>query len=84
MEQRELVELIQKYCRPYYKTCSISSYGLKAYFERMMSEYISNDDFKEAMMVAGFVPYKRYNENHYYRVRIDLSEINLLLNNKEQ
>ncbi len=80
MEQQELVKHIQKYCRPYYKISPLSSYGLKAYFEKLMGEYISNEEFKEAMMMAGFKPCKKYIKNHYYKVKIELSEINLLLN----
>ena len=79
MEQ-QLVKLIQKYCRPYYKIYPLSSYGLKAYFEKLTGDYISNDDFKEAMIMAGFKPCKRYFKNHYYKVKIDISEIDRLLN----
>ena len=79
MEQ-QLVKLIQKYCRPYYKIYPLSSYGLKAYFEKLTGDYISNDDFKEAMIMAGFTPCKRYFKNHYYKVKIDISEIDRLLN----
>ena len=79
MEQ-QLVKLIQKYCRPYYKIYPLSSYGLKAYFEKLMGDYISNNDFKKAMIMAGFAPCKRYFKNDYYKVRIDIIEIDRLLN----
>lgn len=84
MEQQELVKYIQEFCRPSYKRNSLSSYGLKAYFEKLMGDYISNEEFKEAMIVAGFTPCKRSCNNHYYKVKIDLSEIKRFLNKEER
>ena len=80
MEQQIIVEMIKRYCSPCGRVCPLSSYGLKAYFEQLMGDYISNDDFKEAMIMAGFTPCKRYFKNHYYKVKIDISEIDRLLN----
>lgn len=67
-----LVALIQHYCLPAKSRYRFSSYGLKALFELLMGEYITNDQFKAAMIAAGFIPTKKSSTltNHRYLIRI--------------
>ena len=50
----------------------MSSYGLKALFEQLLHRYISNDEFKAAMIEAGFTPTKDSlnDTNHRYRLKV--------------
>lgn len=74
--QRELVEMIHLYCRTSKKVYPMSSYGLKHIFESLLECYVSNDDFKVAMMLAGFNPSYRYGLNHYYKIKLlDVDEL---------
>lgn len=68
--QRELVEMIHRYCRTSKKVYPMSSYGLKHIFEGLLGVYISNDTFKVAMMLAGFHPCNRCLTNHFYRIKL--------------
>lgn len=72
MEQEKLVELIKQNCKPHCRVLPISSYGLKHLFEIIAGGYISNDEFKQAMIVAGFKPTTQTKNdiNPYYRVII--------------
>jgi len=71
-----LVELIQKYCRPYSKVCHFSSYSLKCLFEELTGEYITHQDFKDAMQLAGFETYTTFGNHNYYKIKIlDAPEI---------
>lgn len=48
---------------------SMTSYGLKHMAERYSTTYISNDDFKAAMIMRGHQP-KDVNElNHIYKIK---------------
>lgn len=74
--QRELVDIIHRYCRTSQKVYPMSSYGLKHIFEGLLGCYVPNDDFKVAMMLAGFNPSKRYGLNHYYKIKlVDVEEL---------
>ena len=77
----ELVSLIQQYCKPSSSIYRFSSYGLKALFELLTGNYISNDEFKSAMMAAGFEPTtrsrKRTNHRYYLEV-IDKPEVPIM------
>ena len=71
-----LVELIHHHCRVSKKVYPLSSYGLKHIFEGLLECYVSNDEFKVCMMLAGFHPCKRYGLNHYYKIKlIDTDEM---------
>lgn len=72
MEQQELVKLIHKYCRPYYKKSPYSSYGIKSLFERLTGCYITQEAMREAMRAAG---YEADTSNHYKIKIIDLPEV---------
>ena len=67
-----LVVLIQHYCLPAKSRYRFSSYGLKALFELLTGEYITNDEFKAAMIAAGFMPTKKSKgeTNHRYLIQI--------------
>lgn len=70
MEKKDLVVLIQKYCKPYSKVCPFSSYGLKHLFEGLTGEYVTHQDFKEAMEAAGFGVCKTFLRHNYYKIKI--------------
>ena len=67
---KDLVIKIQQYCTPSRFCYRMSSYGLKELFEGLSGEYISNDQFKTAMIEAGFTPTKATERqiNHRYRI----------------
>lgn len=67
-----LVVLIQHYCLPAKSRYRFSSYGLKALFELLTGEYITNDEFKAAMIAAGFEPTKKSKgeTNHRYLIQV--------------
>ncbi len=67
-KQKELVWLIRQHCRIGKRIYPMSSYGLKSVFEKLLGVYISNGDFKEAMILAGFYPCKTKEKNHRYRI----------------
>ncbi|MCR4582238.1 MAG: hypothetical protein K5764_01600 [Prevotella sp.] len=74
--QRELVEAIHQYCRASQKVYPFTSYGLKHIFEGLLGFYISNDEFKVAMMLAGFHPAKLKETNHRYKIKLlDVDEL---------
>lgn len=54
---------------------TITSYGLKAIFERLLGFYISNEDFKQAMQEVGFESYGT-GENVFYK--LDRKHIQIL------
>lgn len=56
MEQEKLIRTIKRHIRPYNVVYPVSSYGLKHLFEILGGGYISNDEFKQAMILAGFEP----------------------------
>ena len=70
MEQQELVKQIQKYCRPSKSQHKMCSYSLKGLFEKLTGDYISNDEFKAAMIEAGFEPTPKSvgTTNHLYKM----------------
>ena len=67
-----LVALIQHYCLPAQSRYRFSSYGLKALFELLLGQYITNDEFKAAMIAAGFMPTKKSSTqtNHRYLIQV--------------
>ena len=77
----DLVSLIRQYCQPSKSIYRFSSYGLKAVFEFLLQRYVSNDEFKAAMMTAGFEPtarsQKRTNHRYYLEV-IDTPEVPIM------
>jgi len=72
MEQEELVKQIKKYCKPYYKACPYTSYGLKSLFERLSGYYITQTEMREAMRLAG---YEADTNNHYKIKVVDYPEV---------
>lgn len=46
----------------------ISSYGLKHLFEAVVREYVTNDQFKGAMLKAGYSPYDPAKLNWYFKI----------------
>ena len=68
----KLVELIRHYCQPSQSLYKMSSYALKGLFELLTGEYVSNQDFKAAMMAAGYepTPESKGRANHLYRLRV--------------
>lgn len=72
MEQEKIIELIKLHCKPSCRVCDVSSYGLKCLFELIAGCYISNDEFKAAMLAAGFepTPESKGSTNHLYNVEI--------------
>ena len=75
-QQKELLELIHLYCRVGKKVCPLSSYGLKHIFEGLLGVYIPNEDFKVAMMLAGYRPMKSREINHRYKLKlVDVDEL---------
>ena len=78
MEQQELVKQIQKYCRPGKSQHKMCSYSLKGLFEKLTGDYISNDEFKAAMVEAGFEPTPKSVRtiNHLYKMAVvDMPEV---------
>ena len=76
-----LVALIQHYCLPAKSRYRFSSYGLKALFELLAGQYITNDEFKAAMIAAGFMPTKKSSTqiNHRYLIQvIDSPEVPIM------
>lgn len=76
-----LVVLIQHYCLPAKSRYRFSSYGLKALFELLLGQYITNDEFKAAMIAAGFMPTKKSSTqtNHRYLIQvIDSPEVPIM------
>lgn len=74
--QRLLVDLIQRYVRRDKKVFQHNSYYLKHIFEVLMEGYVSNDDFKACMMLAGFPPCSRDGKNCYYKIKlVDTDEL---------
>ena len=49
------------------RVCEYSSYGLKHIFERETNHYISNDDFKKAMLLSGYMPIDSSEPNWRFR-----------------
>ena len=72
MHMKDLVIKIQQYCTPSRFCYRMSSYGLKELFEGLSGEYISNDQFKTAMIEAGFTPTKATERqiNHRYKIAV--------------
>lgn len=52
------------------RTYSISSYGLKHDFERDTGIYVSNGEFKGAMLTAGFKPVNANELNWYFKIKL--------------
>ena len=78
MENDVLVALIRHYCRPAKSRYRFSSYGLKALFEGLTGDYITNEQYKAAMIEAGFRPTAKSlcMKNHRYFVEVaDLPEV---------
>ncbi|OKL46988.1 hypothetical protein BSR28_06095 [Boudabousia liubingyangii] len=48
--------------------CSKTSYGLKHLFERDTGHYVTNAQFKDAMIIAGYQPKNIKALNHCYRL----------------
>ena len=74
----KLVELIQRYCRPSKSQHKMCSYALKGLFENLLGSYISNDEFKAAMVEAGIEPTPKSVRtiNHLYKMAVvDMPEV---------
>lgn len=66
----ELKKAIEKYLLPSNKFNDTSSYGLKHLFERIIGQYVSNDEMKECMIECGFHPKRVTESNHHYKFRV--------------
>lgn len=56
------------------KVCEHTSYGLKHIFERDTSQYISNDDFKKAMLLSGYMPIDSSETNWRFKCGVVLKK----------
>lgn len=70
MTETYLEVFIKRYCIPSRWTYRMSSYGLKELFEQLTCDYISNEQFKNAMISAGFQPTMKSatHVNHRYKI----------------
>ena len=78
MEKEVLAALIKRYCIPSKSRYRFTSYGLKALFEGLTGDYITNEQYKAAMLEAGFQPTakSRSQTNHRYFIQVaDLPEV---------
>jgi len=66
-EQNELLEWIRLCIRPR-KTPLLtrSSYGIKHIYQHDTSNYVTNAQFKDAMIISGYEPVDRSQLNHCY------------------
>lgn len=70
-EQEALTEWIGYALEPdEYHICSDDSYGIKHMYERDMGKYVTNGQFKGAMIHYGFDPVNPRDLNCYYRLKI--------------
>jgi len=51
-----------------------TSYGLKHDFERVTGKYVTNGEFKGAMLAAGYQPVVPHEQNWHFRLRPRLTE----------
>lgn len=66
----KLQRAVMEFLLPSESVCNMSSYGLKHMFEKIIGEYVSNDEMKACMIECGFNPLNRKELNHMYKVRI--------------
>jgi len=59
-----------------------SSYGLKREYERETNLYVSNAQFKGAMLVAGYLPIKKGEQNWHFKIQPSHEERSALQQNQ--
>lgn len=68
MDKLNLIGLIKKYISSGSEEYGMSAYALKGLFEYLTKDYISVEDFQQAMIQAGFTPLKHPDYNHHYTI----------------
>lgn len=68
MKNYRLQKLIKKFIIPSHEEYGMSAYALKGLFEYLTKDYISVEDFQQAMIQAGFTPLKHPDYNHHYTI----------------
>ena len=51
------------------RRCGLSSYALKQLFEWSVNFYVSNDEFKGAMLEKGYIPIDSFEKNWHFKIR---------------
>jgi hypothetical protein len=70
MDNLKIIEKIKKYIIPSNEEYGMTAYALKAAFEHILQEYISVEQFQEAMIQSGFKPIKHPDYNHHYLIEV--------------
>lgn len=71
-EYRELVlAWIKENIKPARQAHKKSSYGLKHYLTKDTGLYLTNNAFKDAMLIAGYFPVDASELNWHYRIKFD-------------
>jgi hypothetical protein len=68
-KKQAIVEWIRQKFVKASRVYNSSSYGLKHYYERETGVYVTNGEFKGAMLAAGFVPKKDTELNWYFKIK---------------
>ena len=68
--QRDVQDWINAHIQPAKKYANVCSYGLKYLQEKDTGHYLTNNQFKHAMQIAGYTPKDPNELNWRYRIKV--------------